>query len=210
VAQSKDDLRAERLRELDVLLARAAATVAVMSQLVQSREARAWPADAPLEVAFAASGDDGAALSAGVWVALRRGDIEAVLEALVGASREQFVIGEREELGDGYRLQTVEEAHPLPDVELLQAQVGAMLDIPRDVVAILAEWGPDDPRTRAEIDALLDSRFGAVTVDGQAARPGGALTMSVAELADVLQLTPAQGKVLATLVRRAGLSITED
>jgi hypothetical protein len=209
VPQSREDLRAERLRELDAQLARAKSAVAVVGLIVQGREARAWPAAEPLEVTFASSGDAG--LSAGVWVALRRGDVDAALEALVAVSAEQFVVGEREELGSGYRLQTVEEAHPLPDVPQLQRQVAAMLDIPVDVVAVVADWGPDDPRTHAEIDALLDSRFGpAVAADNGAAapRPGGALTMSVAELADVLQLTPAQGKVLATLVRRAGLSVS--
>ncbi len=49
---------------------------------------------------------------------------------------------------------------PLPDVELLIGQLAAFLHVPRDVVAIISGWGADDPRTAAEIDTLLEQRFG--------------------------------------------------
>ena len=66
-----------------------------------------------------------------------------------------------------------------------------------------------------EIDDLLDRRFGPPGAAPPAAPPvpaavpaaQGRLTMTVAETADVLQLTEAQAKVLATLVRRVGVTI---
>jgi hypothetical protein len=85
-----------------------------------------------------------------------------------------------------------------------------MLGIPDDVLRVVAGWGPDDPRTRAEVDVLLDSRFGSANGGSVQADGPNALSMSVAELADVLQLTAGQAKVLATLARRAALTITPD
>lgn len=261
---SKEAARRQREREHEALMQAAAREVGALAKLVSGREARTQ-GDGPLEVAFAAARGDAAsepALSAGVWVALRRGDVEAALEALIAVSSERFVLGTREELGDGYRLRTVEEVRMLPDLAALRAQLAAMLGIPVDVVAILGEWGPDDPRTTTEIDLLLDSRFGGARRRGAAAarptedgpdgpdpvttppppRPsfpaprawpaGGTdgsprpdafddhaasreatradrapLSMSVAELADVLQLSAAQGRVLSTLVRHARLTV---
>jgi hypothetical protein len=139
-------------------------------------------------------------------VALRHGDIDASLTALLGASRTEFVVGEHEELDAGYRLRTVEERRVLPDVGVLQMQMAAMLDIPWDVIVMLCEWGPDDPRTQKEIDTLLDGRLregaGAVSI-----RPSP-LHMTADELAALVQLTPEQTKLLNTLVRQADVTIT--
>jgi hypothetical protein len=195
-SSSKDAERRERQREYDTRMDAAANAVAAFALLVRGRETRAATGSAPLEVVFAAAGGE-AALPAGVWVALRRGDVDAAIEALTAVSSERFVLGEREELGDGYRLRTVEEVRMLPDV-----------------VAILGEWGPDDPRTAGEIEELLDSRFGPVRSPAPAAAPTPVeerteLAMSVAELADVLQLSAAQGRVLTTLVRHAVLTVTD-
>ncbi len=207
-AISKDDQRRERTIEFDVMIARAGAAVRALALIVQGREARAVAGDEPLEVAFALPDTDGSSLPAGLWVALRRDDVETALDLLLRASDTYFVVGEREEMGSGFRLETVEEKRALPDVDLLQARLAAVLGIPRDVVAVLAEWGADDPRTRAEVDALLDSRFGAADAADPAPTGPAVLSMSVEELADVLQLTPGQAKVLATLARRTELMIT--
>jgi hypothetical protein len=88
--------------------------------------------------------------------------------------------------------------------------LAVVLDIPLDVVALLAAWGSDDPRTATEVNALLDARCGgAGRRFGQAPEvAAGMLSMSVDELADVLQLAPGQAKVLATLARRAAMTIT--
>jgi hypothetical protein len=204
---SKQDQRAARLREFDALIARATASMTVLALIVQGREARETTGDKPLEVAFAA-GDS--PLPAGLWVALRRDDIETALDLLAGVSETSFVVGEREEMGSGYRLETVEEKRPLPDVDLLRRRLDEMLGIPDDVLRVVAGWGPDDPRTRAEVDVLLDSRFGSANGGSVQADGPNALSMSVAELADVLQLTAGQAKVLATLARRAALTITPD
>jgi hypothetical protein len=208
-ATSKDDQRRERMREFQALLERAGAAVSALALIVQGREARAGAQDAPLEVAFAQAGDDGPALPAGLWVALRRGDVEMAVQLLARSSGLEYVVGEREEMGSGYRLETVEEKCPLPDVELLQDRLALVVGIPRDVVAVLADWGAEDPRTLAEVDALLDVRFGAVR-SAAATDPSAvaALSMSVQEMAAVLQLTPAQAKVLATLARRTTVAIT--
>ena len=200
---TKESSRAQRLREYEALRERAELAVSTMGVLVRGREVRGWDGTEPPEVAFASAQIDGRALPAAVWVALRRDDVETVLEAITEISLSTFLISEHEEMGDGYRLQTVEETRPLPDTPLLLAQLGDMLGIPADVLGVLAEWGADDPRTRPEIDALLDSRLGAAV-----APAGAALTMSVKETADVLQLSAAQAKVLATLVRRAEVTIT--
>lgn len=208
---TKDDQRRERLHEFDLLLARATTAVGGLALLVQGREARADPADAPLEMTFAAADTGKAPLPAGLWVALRRGDVEMALDLLVRASDIVFVVGERAEMGSGYRLETVAETRTLPDVDLLQAQLAAVLDVALDVVAVLAEWGADDPRTGAEVDALLDARFGvSARRRASATAPDalGKLSMSVGELTHVLQLAPGQAKVLATLARRAAMTIT--
>lgn len=206
---SKDDQRIARLREFDALIDSAGTALSALALIVQGREARAATADPPLEVAFAAPAEDGSSLPAGLWVALRRGDVATALDLLARASQTSIVVGEIETMGEGYRLETVEEKRALPDVELLQLRLAAVLGIPDDVVKVLADWGPHDPRTHAEVDALLDSRFGPAEGVGTA-RPAGssALSMSVSELADVLQLAPGQAKVLATLARRAELTIT--
>lgn len=200
---TKESSRAQRLREYEALRERAVLAVSTMGVLVRGREVRGWRGAEPPEVAFASAEIDERALPAGVWVALRRDDVQTVLEAITEISLLSFVVSQHEEMGEGYRLQTVEETRTVPDVSLLLAQLGATLGIPADVLGVLAEWGADDPRTRPEIDALLDSRVGPVE-----APPGATLTMSVQETADVLQLSPAQAKVLATLVRCAGVTIT--
>jgi hypothetical protein len=193
-----------RLAEYQAALDAARAPVAVLQLLAQGREARAQPGHEPLEVVFAATRvNDEEALPAAVWVALRHGDVDASLAALLGASRTEFVVGEHEELDATYRLRTVEERRVLPDVGVLQMQIAAMLDIPWDVVTMLCEWGPHDPRTQKEIDALLDGRL-----PGAAASRPGRLRMTADELAALLQLTPEQGKLLATLVRQADVTIT--
>ncbi|MGH8960110.1 MAG: hypothetical protein ACRDWT_02705 [Jatrophihabitantaceae bacterium] len=222
-SSSQEQSRSERLREYEKALEHAAKVVTVMGAVVRAREARGRHGSQPPEIAFAAQGgDDGRALPAAVFVALRRDDTATVIEALLDISDEVFLIARREEMGEGYRLQMVDETRILPDVELLLSQLSALLDIPADVLAVLGHWGIDDPRTAGEVNALLDSRFGASGAPPVAATPAtpaaearsdspaatAGLTMSVQETADVLQLTEAQAKVLATLVRRAGVTIT--
>lgn len=231
-----DPSRAQRMRAYDDALAEAAKVIAVLGAVVRARESRGWREAQPPEVVFAQAGESERALSAAVWVALRGDDTRTVLDALQEASVETFLIAKYEELGEGYRLQTVEETKPLPNLDLLVRQLSVVLEIPVDVLGVLGRWGLDDPRTAGEVNALLDSRFGAsgadaaggtltdrgrVTArgasdDGGAGGPGATpvgtaevgLTMSVQETADVLQLTAAQAKVLETLVRRAGVRIT--
>ena len=116
-------------------------------------------------------------------------------------------MGEHEELDAGYRLRTVEERRVLPDVGVLQMQMAAMLDIPWDVIVMLCEWGPDDPRTQKEIDALLDGRLRESSGSGVGSRPGR-LRMTADELAALLQLTPEQTKLLNLLVRQADVTIS--
>jgi len=193
----------QRLVEYEAAVDAARGPVAVLQLLAQGREARARTGDEPLEVAFAATAaDEAEPLPAAVWVALRHGDLDASATALLGASRTEFVVGEHEELDSTYRLRTVEERRVLPDLGVLQLQIAAMLDIPWDVVTMLCEWGPDDPRTQLEVDALLEARF--EVADSLPAR-GGRLQMSADEL---LQLTSDQGKLLNTLVRQADVTIT--
>jgi hypothetical protein len=208
---TKEDQRRERLREYDGMMTRAATAVTALALLVQGREARVRADDAPLEMTFAAADVGKPPLPAGLWVALRRGDTLMALDLLAGASDVEFVVGEREEMGSGYRLETVAETRALPDIDLLQAQVAAVLDIPLDVVALLAAWGADDPRTATEVNELLDARFSAAGRSGaheSRSDGSGTLSMSVDELVDVLQLSPEQAKVLATLARRAAMTIT--
>ncbi|HEX8769054.1 MAG TPA: hypothetical protein VF714_11825, partial [Jatrophihabitans sp.] len=116
-----------------------------------------------------------------------------------------------------------EERRPLPDVELLVTQLAAFLHIPRDVVAIISGWGADDPRTAAEIETLLEQRFGTPSAGHsvpRAVRPGMAhppdrgpaagLRMSSAEFGALLNLAPEQRAVLSTLVRQAEITISAD
>jgi hypothetical protein len=206
---SKQHTRADRLREYARAIDAATSAVAAMGALVRGREARASTWSEPPEVVFASTAVDERALPAAVWVALRRDDTGGAVEAMAAASQTPFLVASREEMGQGYKLQTVQESRPLPEIDLLLGQLSAMLDIPQDVLGMLTEWGADDARTQSEIDDLLDRRFGPA---GNAAAPpvvrGNGLTMTVAETVDVLQLSAAQAKVLETLVRRVGVTIT--
>jgi hypothetical protein len=207
---AKQYSRADRLREYGSTVDVARVPVAAMGVLVRAREARLWaPADPP-EVVFAGTEVDGRALPASVWVALRRGDVDGAVDSMCAASQTPFLIESREEMGEGYRLHTVEETRPLPEVGLLLAQLATMLDIPQDVLAILGEWGADDPRTESEIADLFDRRLGrgdAVVVPPVPVH-GDGLSMTVAETADVLRLSEEQVRALATLVRRVSVTIT--
>src|SRR5690242_13860189 len=93
---SKEHTRAERLREHAALIERAHRTVGAMGLLVRGREARAPGTATPLEVEFATIEVDGRALPAAVWVALRRDDVAAAIDAMMVASRTRFLIEERE------------------------------------------------------------------------------------------------------------------
>jgi hypothetical protein len=200
-----------RLAEYEAAVDAAHGPVAVLQLLAQGREDRAESGEEPLEVAFAATRvNDEEALPAAVWVALRHGDTDATVAALLGASRTEFVVGEHEELDSSYRLRTVEERRVLPDVGVLQMQMAALLDIPWDVVAMLCEWGPYDPRTQKEIDALLDGRVGDRRVREAGSSRPSRLQMSADELTALLQLTPEQGKLLNTLVRQADVTISAE
>ncbi len=219
---TKDELRRDRLREYDAVLTAARAPLAVLALFARGREARA---DGQLlEEAFAATEvagvEAGGTLPAAVWVALRQGDLDAALDLLLRISRAEFVLASHEELDAGYRLTKVEERRPLPDLDLLVAQLAAFLAVPRDVVAIISGWGVDDPRTIAEVDTLLEQRYGPPTAgrataafgDASApdAGPGYApsgLRLSSTEFGALLNLAPEQRAVLATLVRQAAITI---
>ncbi len=218
---TKDEQRRERLREYDAALVAARSPVAVLGLFAKGREARS--AGEPLEEEFAATAVDGVdpadLLPASVWVALRQGDVEATIELLMRMSRTEFVLASHEEVDAGYRLTKVEERRALPDVELLVAQLAAFLRVPVDVVAIIAGWGADDPRTAAEIETLLEQRFGAAASiqrrpaavpESRRGASGGGLSMSAAEFTALLNLTPEQGAVLDTLVRQATITIAAD
>lgn len=202
-----------------------------MGPLVRGREARSRAGDTPLEIQFARIEVEGRSLPAAVWVALRRDDVDAAIEAMTAASETQFLIEEREEMGDGYRLRAVQDTLPMPEPELLIGQLSLALDVPVDVLNVLADWGADDPRAASEIDDLLTRRFGPVdpaaavwqaprpAADGTApagvaaggTAPGevaGQLTMTVAEAAQVLRLDDSQRRALAILARQATLVIT--
>jgi hypothetical protein len=210
--------RADRLRDYAAAMELARGQVAAMGILVRAREARAT--DQPLELRFAATEVDGRALPAAVWVGLRREGVDAALAAMNAVSQTHFLIEAREEIGQGYRLQTVEETRPLPEVDLLLFQLARLLDIPADVLNVLAEWGAEDPRLAIEIEELLDSRFGSPTRAMHAVpappEPGeqvpprelGRLVMTVAEAATVLRLDENQAQALATLVRCADVTLT--
>ncbi|HEX8095992.1 hypothetical protein [Jatrophihabitans sp.] len=203
---TKDELRRERLREYDAALTAARAPVAVLALFAAGREARA--AEELLEEAFAATAVDGVdaadALPAAVWVALRQADIDATLELLMRMSRTEFVLAAHEELDARYRLTKVEERRPLPDVELLIGQLAAFLHIPRDVVAIISGWGAEDPRTAAEIETLLEQRFGSPSGNrpGSRAAGFGAAGLNVAGSGGVASGAVGSGAVGSGAVRQ--------
>jgi hypothetical protein len=220
----KEQRRRERLREYEAELVSARSALEVLALFVHAREARSRGES--LEEAFAATpvGDTDAnpPFPAAVWVTLRQGDIDVTMHLLVEQSSTDFVIAAHEQLDVGYRLTTVEENRALPDVARLQAQLASFLHVPADVVAVIASWGPDDPRTSAEIDALLEQRFGTATIratwpparpeqastpPAPAPDPGTGLTMSADEFGALLNLSPDQHNVLATLVRQTAIVI---
>jgi hypothetical protein len=223
---TKDELRRERLREYDAALTAARAPIAVLALFARGREARAG--GELLEEAFAATAVEGVdqadLLPAAVWVALRQGDVEAAVELLMRMSRTEFVLAAHEELDAGYRLTKVEERRPLPDVELLIGQVAAFLRVPRDVVAIISGWGAEDPRTAAEVETLLEQRFGSPVLGPHVRTPAATeppradprtpgpqacgLRMSSAEFGALLNLSPEQCAVLGTLMRQTQITIT--
>ncbi len=113
----------------------------------------------------------------------------------------------------------------MPDLPLLQRQLAELLRIPYDVVAAITGWGPDDPRTAAEVDSLLAQRFGAGSrVDSLAAVPTpiqaateptpldpvAGLLMSSNEFTALLHLTPEQAETLQMLVRQTRITISRD
>jgi hypothetical protein len=214
--------RAERLRQHAAAIEEARRTVGAMGLLVRGREARACEGEPPLEVQFAQAGVDGGPLPAAVWVALRRDDVDAAIDAMTAASQTHFLIEEREEIGEGYRLTSVQDTAPLPESQRLTAQLSQMLDVPIDVLTVIAEWGPDDPRISSEIVALLTSRFGPVagaeaeTIESQPpaveearrVERSGRLTMTVTDAAQVLRLDDDQTRALAVLVRNAAVTLT--
>lgn len=225
----RDEQRRERLLEYEAALIAARSPVEVLVLFAKVRENRA--SDERLEEAFAASitdgVDDGDLLPAGVWVALRQGDVDAVVEALVRTSSRELVLAAHEQLDAGYRLTSVEERRALPDVGRLEAQVASFLRIPRDVVAMITSWGPDDPRTTVEIDALVEQRFGSAPrlatpappprertagtrAQATPTRTGMNLSVSSAEFTALLHLTPEQHAVMMTLVRQATITIGGD
>ena len=223
---SKEHTRAQRLRQHAAAVERARRVAAAMGVLVRAREARPVAGGVPLEVDFAKTEIDGRALPAAVWVALRRNDVDAAIEAMTAASERRFLVEQREVMGEGYRLQSVEDTLPLPEPDLLTAQLARALDVPIDVLDVLAEWGPDDSRTGSEIDQLLTARFGPAQRRDAGSRPvnsvpdppptaapaaepepPGRLTMSVADAAQVLRLDEEQTRALATLVRNATVTL---
>lgn len=215
---TQEQSRAERLHAHAAAVADARRVVAAMARLVRGREARAQDGDGPLEIRFADVDVDGRSLPAAVWVALRRDDVDAAIEAMTTASTTEFLIEEREELGDGYRLQSVAETVPLPEADLLLALLSQALNIPVDVLTVLAEWGPDDPRSTPEIEGLLTSRFGPAHPGADLTHPrveveaaadqDGRLTVTVGELAELLRLDEEQLRALTVLVRNAVVTLT--
>lgn len=204
---TKEQQSRDRMREYAARVEAARAPVAVLARFAQAREARG--AGGALEVEFASTPvGDGPSLPAAVWVALRQDDVDAVTDLLTEHATEQFLIAEHEQLDASYRITTVTESRGLPDVERLTAQLAAFLDVPRDVVAIVCDWGADDPRTEAEIERLIDQRYAAGAAP--VGRPTAALVMSSSEFAAVLSLTPDQAAVLATLVRQADITVAAD
>src|SRR5207244_2412593 len=103
--------------------------------------------------------------------------------------------------------------------------------VPCDVVTMVCAWGPDDPRTTAEIERLMDhwyersvaaepptapahavpaKRVGSEGAKASTAASRPTLAMSSRELAALLALTPEQQAVVSTLVRQADLVVTAD
>ena len=218
----KEQQRRERIREYEAALSTAASALAVLALFVQARESRAHAES--LEEAFAATSpaQDTAPLPAAVWVALRQNDIDAALSLLISLSHADFVIAAHEEVDEGYRLVTVEENRALPELDVLSAQLSESLHVPVDVLAMVAAWGADDPRTEAEIDSLMQQRFGPPAVPvpplprrASAAAPArsapagahGGLTMSAGEFSALLSMSPEQRRVLATLIRQTMITI---
>jgi hypothetical protein len=204
---TRDERTRERARDYEAQLATARQTIAVLAQFAQAREASS--SGVALEMGFAAttSADDVPPLPAAVWVALRQDDLDAVVGTLVEHATEQFVLAEHEQVDANYRLTTVAESRGVPDVERLIGQLAGFVDVPRDVVEMVCGWGPDDPRTVAEIDRLMSQRQVAPM---PAAGSGAGLVMSSSEFAAVLSLTPEQQSVLATLVRQADIVVAAD
>jgi hypothetical protein len=226
----KEQRRRERLREYEAALSAAGSALTVLALFVRARESRARGES--LEEAFAATspGADGAeSFPAAIWVALRQNDTEAALELLVSLSSTDFVIAAREQLDDGYRLVTVEEKRGLPELDRLLSQLSESLQVSVDVLAVVVGWGPEDPRTVSEIDALLEQRFGpptasiaplppttpriedpppprSATAAGSSGGSGG-LTMSAGEFSALLNMSPDQRTVLATLIRQTTITI---
>jgi hypothetical protein len=216
---TQEQSRVERLRAHADLLDEARRAAAAMAPLVRGREARGKDGEPPLEVAFAGLDVDGRSLPAAVWVALRRDDADAAVDAMTAASATDFLIEEREEMGDGYRLHSVAETLPVPEPDLLLELLSRTVNIPVDVLTVLAEWGPDDPRSASEIDGLLTSRFGpALPGRTEATQPpleveaddemDGRLTVTVGEMAEVLRLDDEQQRALTVLVRNATVTLT--
>jgi hypothetical protein len=147
IQSRRDDLPRERLREYEAALTAARAPVEVLVSFAKARENHVT--DERLGEAFATSTvegvDEADQLPAAVWVALRQGDVDAVVQTLVQTSNTEFVLATHDQLDAGYRLTTVDERRGLPDVGRLEAQVAAFLRIPRDVVAMITSWGVDDP-----------------------------------------------------------------
>lgn len=236
---TRDQARRERLRDYEATVAAAREPIGVLVLFARAREVRGH--GGALEEAFAVTSVEGVPdehrLPASVWVALRQGDLDAAVDTLTRVSQQEVVIGVHEELNAGYKLTTVEERRTVPDVALLEAQVAAFLRVPRDVVSIITGWGPDDPRTAAEIETLLHERFGgpvsptghqptaarradAVAVaSARAARraprrsppvtsPRATISMSSDEFSAMLNLSDDQMDVLAVLVRQADVTIS--
>jgi hypothetical protein len=212
---TKEHARAERVRQHAAAVEQARRVAGAMGLLVRGREARARGGDTPLEVEFAQTDVDGRSLPAGVWVALRRDDVTAAIEAMTVASQTEFLIEEHEVMGEGYRLQAVRETLPLPESAVLTAQLSRALDVPLDVLTVIADWGPDDPRATSEIEDLLTSRYGrphrskpaTPEVVAPAQATAGQLSMTVADATEVLRLDEDQRRALEVLVNNATVTL---
>jgi hypothetical protein len=235
---TKDQQSRDRTREYAARLEAARDPVAVVARFAIAREARGNGGLALEEEFATTSADpDGPALPAAIWVALRQGDLDAVIDTLVQHATEQFLVTEHEQLDASYRITTVAESLGLPDVDRLIAQIAAFVQVPLDVVAMVCRWGSDDPRTLAEIERLMDQRYrtpvapvdavgtathrvddsppttdAATGAQANRATPANraTLAMSSCEFSAVLSLTPEQHAVLATLVRQADIVVVAD
>jgi hypothetical protein len=215
---TKEQQDRDRLREYEARVAAARESVAVLAQFAQAREARRNGTALEVEFATTSAEVDGAGLPASVWVGLRHDDLDAVLDTLIEHAADQFIIAEHEQLDADYRITTVAESRALPAVEALITQLAAFIQVPHDVVAMVSGWGADDPRTLAEIERLMDQRYGPPSIVAEPAstpargtptvaadRP--TLAMSSGELTALLSLTPDQQAALATLVRQADVVV---